>query len=65
MILRELTASVGRTIQIVAFEPINFHSSIKAELSEDDNREECQERLFEMVKDDIRKQELELRKKLQ
>jgi hypothetical protein len=36
MIIKEVTASLGRTIQFKQFEPHNFHISFKAEISEDE-----------------------------
>lgn len=60
----EITASFGRTVQVAPYEPANFHASVKAEIPETANISECFDQLFEMVKSDVKAQELGLRKKM-
>ena len=50
----EITYSLGRTIQVVQFNPINFHASIKAEITEKDDIEKCFAELKKIVKKQVR-----------
>lgn len=49
----EITASLGRTIQIKAYEPLNFHASVKAEVGEDEDLDEAFAELKKIVKDQV------------
>jgi hypothetical protein len=48
--ITEITASVGRTIQIEPYCPYNVHASIKADLTEGEDREKVYKKLYAEAK---------------
>jgi hypothetical protein len=56
MKITEITASLGRTIQIKQFEPLNFHASIKAEVGEGEDLNKAFEEIKKIVKDQVAKE---------
>ena len=34
--ITEITYSIGRTVQVAPYSPLNFHASVKAEIGEED-----------------------------
>ena len=53
MKINEITVSYGRTLQIKQFEPMTFHFSAKAELSEKDNVDEAYADLKKIVEEQL------------
>lgn len=49
----EITASLGRTIQIKQFEPLNFHASVKAEVGENEDLDKAFAELKKIVKEQV------------
>lgn len=64
MKITELTASLGRTIQMAAYEPLNLHVSFKAEIGEKEDPSKCFEELMERCKKDLYEQEKLVRKRM-
>jgi len=61
MKITEITASFGSTIQINAYEPLNFHASIKAEVAEGEDIDKAYKELFGMARKQVREQISEVR----
>lgn len=53
MLITEITASFGRTIQFQQFEPVNVHVSLKAEIVDGEN---SLEKLNKMAQDIVNKE---------
>lgn len=54
MILKEISYSLGRTLQLSAYEPVNYHASVKAEVSENEDIDKAYDVLRKIVQDQIR-----------
>lgn len=54
--ITEITYSVGRTMQIKQYEPINFHASAKAEVSEGEDIDKAYSELKKVVTAQIGKE---------
>jgi hypothetical protein len=53
MKLTEITYSLGRTIQMEAYQPVNFHASIKADVTDKDDLDEAYNKLRLIVTQQI------------
>ena len=56
MKITEITYSIGRTIQIKQYEPINFHASAKAEVAENEDLDKSYAELKKIVTAQIGKE---------
>lgn len=55
MRITEITYSLGRTIQVKNFEPVNFHASIKAEVKEKEDLNKAFDELRKIVQIQVKK----------
>jgi hypothetical protein len=63
MKLTEITYSLGRTIQMEAYQPVNFHASIKADVTDKDDLDEAYNKLRLIVTQQINKDINSIREK--
>ncbi|HPY53595.1 MAG: hypothetical protein BWY47_00419 [Bacteroidetes bacterium ADurb.Bin302] len=56
MEIKEITYSLGRTIQIKQYEPMNFHASIKAEVKGGEDLNKAYAELKKIVQEQIAKE---------
>ena len=61
MLVNEITASFGSTLQIQQYEPVKFHSSVKMTIEEGDDIGIAYSEAYRLARDSVREQVQEVK----